>query len=244
MRLGGRRLLAAFIAAGLALPAWTVAHASARVPHGLVTHDMFSRIPVRRKIVALTFDDGPDATVTPRVLDLLARYRVHATFFTTGAHMLANPVLVREEIAEGHEIGNHTFDHRTLTRLSRRAVESEIRRADDVFGALSLGHPVLFRPPRGLSSPRVLEIARELGHREVFWSIAIDRYARHESTRRAARDVLAHIRPGGIILAHDCCFPFDRRRALDVLAIVIPRLQLQGYQIVTVSELLHRGSLT
>lgn len=243
--MGGRRYLV-FVAALVVIlgSVWATAHnASRQVPRSILTHDAFYRLPTTAKLVALTFDDGPDALITPKVLQMLDRYHAHATFFVTGQHSLAHPDLVRRELASGNEVGNHTFDHAFLTRISRAAAAAEITRADAVFATIGVPKPALFRPPHGVATFDLLRHAVADGHKFVLWSLAVEHFSMHESVDRADADLLRRVRPGDIILAHDCCKPFNRQTTIDVLDRLIPQLQARGYGIVTVSTLMAAARL-
>jgi peptidoglycan/xylan/chitin deacetylase (PgdA/CDA1 family) len=209
----------------------------------MMTRSAFYRVRTKARMIALTFDDGPDARVTPAVLALLAHYRAHATFFVVGSRALALPALVRAESDAGDEIGNHTFDHPHLMKLTAEAARLEIVRCDEALDALGLRPASLFRPPYGLASATDLREAMALGHRMVLWSVAVDRLDHGTTDEAAARAVVAAAHPGDIVLAHDCCAPYDRMRTVRILAQVIPLLQARGYAIVTVSDLLDNGSV-
>jgi peptidoglycan/xylan/chitin deacetylase (PgdA/CDA1 family) len=242
--MGGRRSLIAAVCMSAAAVAFAQeAHGTATIPRRTITHNAFYRVPTTEKVVALTFDDGPDPVVTPSVLALLQKYNAHATFFLTGEHALQHPDLVHREVAAGNEIGNHTWSHPILTRIGTEWIGPQIARADRVFELLGLPEPVLFRPPHGLASRRVLSRAAALGHRMALWSLALEHFTMNESIERAITDLLSRIRPGEIILAHDCCLPFDRTESVRALTQLIPLLQARGYRIVTVSELLGLGSV-
>jgi peptidoglycan-N-acetylglucosamine deacetylase len=208
-----RRAIAGLVTLVVIASAWTEAGGSAR-PLGrrMSGAEGFYRVHTREKIVALSFDDGPDPAVTPAVLALLAKYGDHATFFDVGRRVLEEPALALAEIAAGDEIGNHTFDHRPMTVLSRDGAASEIVRTDDALSVLGLPKPSLFRPPYGLILQTGVADARSLGHRVAMWSLAMDKYMHGRDAAASARLLLAAVRPGDIILAHDCCRPYDRMR--------------------------------
>ena len=221
---------------------WTEAHGASRsVPRHPQRYRAFYRVRTSQKIVALTIDDGPDATITPQILAVLRRYGVHATFFDVGKRMLASPELVRDELTGGNEIGNHTFDHAVLPRLSPDAWVADIKLGDEAFRSLGLSAPRWFRPPTGAATEMMLGELRGLHHREVMWSLSLDRFLGHASIDDAVGDVLARIQPGDIILAHDCCKPYDRTQTVRALSELLPALKAQGYSVVTVSDLVSRG---
>ena len=123
--------------------------------------------------LALTFDDGPNPTATPRLLDVLASRNVRATFFLIGSFVLKEPALVRRIEAEGHRVGNHTMNHRYLPILSERRIREELSACNHALED-TLGRPVtLFRPPHGARRPAVMRAARELGLETVQWNLIV-----------------------------------------------------------------------
>jgi len=126
--------------------------------------------PKRPGELALTFDDGPNATWTPRLLEILARHQVRATFFLLGSHAEGKPELVRRIASAGHLIGNHSWSHPSLSRSSSGRIREELQRTEETLEQIT-GAPVrFFRPPFGARRPAVLRIARELGLMPVLWN--------------------------------------------------------------------------
>jgi len=125
--------------------------------------------PSRPGELALTFDDGPNPAFTPQLLDILARYNVRATFFMVGRYAQAQPALVRQMIAAGHQIGNHSWDHINLAFASARSINEQLTRTSQTLEQIS-GAPIrYFRPPFGARRPEVLRAARRLGLVPVLW---------------------------------------------------------------------------
>ena len=157
------------------------------------------------RIVWLTFDDGPHPVVTPRILEVLAAYRVKATFFVLGSRIthLEKPILARVD-EEGHTIGNHGFSHRDLRELSPQQIRDEVRRTADLIAEFR-HMEMIFRPPYGASNPVVDQIVEELGYRLILWDV--DSRDWHPELRpdrwieRTAACIRAQVRP--IVLAHD-----------------------------------------
>ena len=130
--------------------------------------------PPRPDQIALTFDDGPNPEATPRLLDVLARNHVRATFFLIGNFARREPRLTRRIAAEGHLVGNHTMSHPWLPRLSSARIRQEIAGCNQILED-TLGAPVrFFRPPHGARRPAVLEIAADLGLRTTMWNLIIE----------------------------------------------------------------------
>jgi peptidoglycan-N-acetylglucosamine deacetylase len=126
--------------------------------------------PERPGELALTFDDGPNATWTPKLLDVLRSHELHATFFLVGARAKAEPELVRRTVGAGHLIGNHSWDHRNLARSSSDVIREELGRTQDVLEQITGKAVKFFRPPYGARRPAVFRIAREMGLKLVLWN--------------------------------------------------------------------------
>jgi peptidoglycan/xylan/chitin deacetylase (PgdA/CDA1 family) len=192
--------------------------------------------------VALSFDDGPDPEVTPAVLDALARFGARATFFSIGRSLEAHPRLARRLVAEGHELGNHSWRHsRWQNFFGADEHAREIERGDRAIAAVT-GSPAtpLYRPPVGLKSPQLARVAARRRLTLVAWSLH-SRDTRSADPKRVARRVLERIGAGDIVLMHDGHDLPGRHR--PVAAQAVP-LNLQGlrereFQCVTVSELLN-----
>jgi peptidoglycan-N-acetylglucosamine deacetylase len=193
------------------------------------------------RAVALTFDDGPDPDVTPHLLELLRRHGVRATFFVTGARAERLPGLIREILSRGHTLGNHSYHHDPLLMLRSRAkLREEIIRTQDVLSAFAV-RPLTFRPPVGITNPRLPGVLRELGMYCVTFSCRpFDR-----GNRRIAglsEIILKKVRPGDIILLHDIT-PKGGERIEEWLAEMeelVSGLKREGYQILSLEELIGR----
>ncbi len=159
-------------------------------------------IPDDQKIL-LTFDDGPDPDITPRVLDILDRYNHRAIFFVIGSKAEKHPDIIREIASRGHIIGNHTYYHSPWNNfLGARHLESEIRRTDEtVFRAIGV-RPTLFRPPLGISAHFLRSLMKRTGHTVVGWDVrSLD--TRGEKVDVIRRRIQRHITEGSIVLLHD-----------------------------------------
>ncbi|MFD4609328.1 polysaccharide deacetylase family protein [Streptomyces sp. NPDC058440] len=193
----------------------------------------------RTRCVALTFDDSPGVR-TPRILDILRRYRVHATFFTLGRHHVATyPGTVVRMASEGHEVETLTWSHRVLTGISPAEAREEITRGREAVARVIGRRPVLLRPPEGRTSATVTAICRRLGMAQVLWSATASDYETTDSAL-IARRILARTGPGGIILLHDRVDPTHRGYNGTVAALpgIIAGLKARGYAFVTVTRLL------
>jgi peptidoglycan-N-acetylglucosamine deacetylase len=193
----------------------------------------------RIKKVALTFDDGPDLNATPNLLQILKREHVHATFFVTGQHALRYPAMVKRIQSEGHEIGNHSYDHANFKKLPIAQTLNEVESTDTILYKL-LGHkPNLFRAPYGnISEAQLLQIVQHDGYKVIGWDVdSIDWKAK--DPKRVTETVLAQVHPGSIILEHTIG-PKDPNKNATVqsLTSIIQSLRSRGYSFVTVSQLL------
>lgn len=191
-----------------------------------------------RRLVALTFDDGPDPRWTPQVLELLHRHGATATFFDTGLNAMARPDLVAAEIGAGNGVGDHTWSHPHLTHLGASAIDAEIVRGAQAIQRAGAPEPRLFRPPFGASNETVAVVADAEGYRTVLWSVALEHFlSRTSDTNAAVAAVLDRVQPGSIILAHDGGVP-DRTRTLQALPMLLEGLETRGYRVVDVEALL------
>lgn len=198
-------------------------------------------VKTTQKLIALTFDDGPDPAATPKLLDLLARNDAKATFFMIGTQAEKHPDLVARVAAEGHEIGNHSWDHPALPLLARDEFDVQI---DRTRATLAPHGQTLMRPPYGFQSVRSHWFARRQGYTPVCWSIHCEDWMDHDAGKLAGT-MLEQLRPGAIILLHDNLYTYleeryrDRRPVLDALEILMR--SAPDYRFVTVSELMRAG---
>ena len=186
-----------------------------------------SRGPAAGRMVALTFDDGP-STATPAVLDLLKRYKVHATFFVLGGSSTWNPRLLRRVVDEGHTLGVHSWSH------ARFPSWSDMRQTRNAVKAITGVTPCLFRPPYGLTNGRVVADANGLGMTSVLWSIDTNDWRLPGSG--AIADRALRVGPGGIVLMHDGGGP--RGQTVAALGTILRGLKARGLEPVSVETLL------
>jgi peptidoglycan/xylan/chitin deacetylase (PgdA/CDA1 family) len=220
----------------LALFADGVARPGSSMLYPTLTHG-----PRDRRCVALSFDDGPDPEVTPAVLDALARHGARATFFSVGRLLEAHPELARRIVAEGHELGNHSWRHSRWEPFSSpRAQMAEIEHGERAIAAIAAhsGQP-LYRAPFGVKSPPFVVAAHEKRLTIVAWSLHSRDTHAVDPTRVAAR-VLRRIRPGDIVVMHDGHdLPGHHRSACAAaVPLILSGLCERGLECVTVSELL------
>lgn len=196
-------------------------------------------VPTDQKVIALTFDDGPDPADTPEILALLRQYEAKATFFVIGRRVEQYPDLVRREAEEGHEIANHTFTHSYMNNRKLSAVQmaEELRKTDRAITAATGQKPRLFRPPGGYYNERVVEASKQIGYKVVMWSWHQDTEDWHTpGVQRIVDKVLGNARNGDIVLFHD--YVEGKTQTVEALRRILPELSQRGFRFVTVSELL------
>lgn len=188
--------------------------------------------------VALTFDDGPDETYTPRILDILADHGVRATFFLIGAGAEKHPDVVNRIVQEGHAIGNHTYFHSNLSRMAAWQVLLDLQKAQDAFARVTRQTPpMIVRPPYGALDPAAVEAIGEKGYRVVLWTIdSLD--WRGLSREAIIENVVPELKSGAIVLQHSAGGPDeDLTGTLAALPAIIETLKSQGYRFVTAPEI-------
>jgi peptidoglycan/xylan/chitin deacetylase (PgdA/CDA1 family) len=182
-------------------------------------------------IVHLTFDDGPDSEWTPRILDILSRAQVRATFFLIGSAAKHAPRLVRDIDDAGHAIGNHTFDHRHPWSMRSSAARQQVRDGASVIADITGRLPEFYRPPHGRNRPCMTEEARTMGASLVMWSRSAVDWGLLGNAR-GIHQRLTRTQPGEIVLMHD---GRNRHNRPDQLALVLPSwltdLQARGLQV-------------
>lgn len=189
--------------------------------------------------IALTFDDGPHATSTPRILELLQRFNVQATFFLVGKHLEKHPEIAREMVGTGHEIGNHTFSHSLLYVSTKNRIRDEIRRTDTLLRNIDGAEPKFFRPPAGFFTKQVLDIAEQLGYQTVVGDV-YPRDPHLPGKKKIVDRILQRTVAGSIIILHDGgnARRVDRSQTLEALSEIIPNLKNKGFEFLTLSELI------
>ena len=195
--------------------------------------------------IALTYDDGPNDPFTLKLLDVLSRYNVKATFFLIGKYVDQRPDIARELIAQGHVVGNHTYTHPNLIFRNTRQVKEEIARCDrSLRDAVGDACAPLFRPPFGGRRPATLRTVRAAGLSPVMWSVTgYDWNAK--STDAIERTVAPRIRGGDVILLHDgghLEFGTDRSFTVQATERLISRFHDEGYEFVTISQMYNSAS--
>lgn len=200
----------------------------------------FTGLSRRSRQIALTFDDGPNDPYTPQFLDVLARHNVKATFFMLGGYVQARPDLARIVAEAGHVIGNHTFSHPNLifvpANRARKEIEDCHRALTDAVGE----HSRLFRPPFGGRRPASLRVARALGLEPIMWNVTGYDW-KAPSPEYIEQKIANRLRGGSVILLHDGGHErmgVDRSKTVVATERVIERCKTEGYEFVTVLEMM------
>ena len=188
-----------------------------------------------KKRVALTFDDGPHPRYTAEILDILKEFGVSATFFSVGENAERYPHLIQREIAEGHEVANHTGKHCHINRLTHEELVQDILECNRTLERISGRHIRLFRPPEGVCSDALKAICEQEGLTIVLWSVDTRDWA-HTPIDEICQNVRENVRNGSIILMHD--FIGKNSPTPAALRRIIPMLGELGYELVSVSQLL------
>ncbi|QQZ64163.1 polysaccharide deacetylase family protein [Paenibacillus sonchi] len=229
--------VAAALVFGMASPALGSPHIKDRYYYEQ-RGEMIWEVPTAQKVIALTFDDGPDPSETDQILDVLQQYNAKCTFFAIGKRIAAYPEVARRVITEGHELANHTYNHVYFKKpISEQQIQEELELTEKEIVKVSGRHSSLFRPPGGMYDETLVDVSNSMGLKPVLWSW-------HQDTRDWNRPgvysissrVIRNARNGDIVLFHDHVHGQSQTR--EALKIILPELQKQGFRFVTVSELI------
>ncbi|MGN0837165.1 MAG: polysaccharide deacetylase family protein [Akkermansia sp.] len=220
-------------AVAVPLPVPTPRPSSSEPPVGL----RVARVPVSGMYVALTFDDGPSPAQTPQALEILRRNGAHGTFFVTGENASRNKALLARMVAEGHEIGVHSWSHVQLTRCSAAKLDREIAGTAEVIRSATGRAPKLMRPPYGATNAALNKrMMADYGLRTILWDVDTLDW-RHPGVQRVIDTAVGKARPGSIILVHDI-----HASTIAALEGIVQGLQARGFKLVTVSQLIALSS--
>ncbi len=193
----------------------------AAVPSRLVLY----RVRTNRPAAFLTFDDGPDETWTPMVLDILREHRARATFFVVGSRAAAHPTLIRQMVAAGHTIGGHGFHHVALSRIDRVTRDREIDDGHDAVARAGGGRVHFFRPPYGELNPKILVAAWRRRLQVTMWSHDVANRVIDEPAMAAEAFSTVPVTPGEIVLLHD-----HEKAVVPVLPDLLRSLHRSGFR--------------
>ncbi|MDQ6929123.1 MAG: polysaccharide deacetylase family protein [Candidatus Eremiobacteraeota bacterium] len=206
--------------------------------------------PSDERVVALTYDDGPNPPYTDLILDVLKKERVHATFFLVGRAAQAYPKTVKRMAAEGHAIGNHTWDHAHLVVLRRSQMRTEMQRTDAAILRATGTRPHIMRPPFGARDWRVVDAMKRLGYAVIMWSVPLPNDWEYPGAPTIARRVVPNVKDGSIVVLHDgnrgqlCAarslnpHVCDRSEDIAATQMIVEQLKARGFRFVTIPELI------
>ena len=193
-----------------------------------------------KKVIALTFDDGPSPNITPQILDILKEHKIKVTFFLIGNNLKKNPELGKRLVAEGHAIGNHTWHHWRRLMNEFTATHEIEDNATLIYETTGI-KTSLFRPPNGFLYNGLVDYAQKRKDAVILWSVDSDDWRGPKvSVEHIVDKVLKKVQPGTIILMHDG--GGDRSHTVQALPKIIDAINQQGYEFVTVPELLPLGN--
>lgn len=221
------------------------------------TNQIFGRTitggPSNKRVIALTFDDGPNSPYTDRILNVLEQEHVHATFFLVGRAVQAYPAVVRREVRDGDAIGNHTWSHGHLIVMTRTQVRNSLQRTDAAIFKVTGIHTKIMRPPFGARDWLVMQAAKDSGYTVVMWSVPLARDWEYPAPSVIAQRILPNVTDGSIIVLHDgnrgqlcsrdrlsprIC---DRRNDIEATRLIVRTLKREGYRFVTIPQLIALG---
>lgn len=216
------------------------------VPTGQWYGRTFVGLPAGSRKLALTYDDGPNDPHTPRLLEVLAKHQVYATFFLIGRYVKQRPDLARAIMQAGHAIGNHTFSHPNLIFASSRQTRTELQKCEQTLYDAVGQHSRIFRPPFGGRRPATLRVARRLDLEPVMWNVTGWDWS-GKPAEYVEQRVRSQIRGGNVILLHDGshgAFGADRSQTVLATDRLIARYKADGYEFVTVPEMMGKAVLS
>ncbi|MDO4488559.1 MAG: polysaccharide deacetylase family protein [Eubacteriales bacterium] len=185
-------------------------------------------IDLTKPMIALTYDDGPQTTSGNRILDVFAKYGQRATFFLVGDRIASRADEVRRMVAEGHEIANHTYSHKYLTKYGAETIRSEVSKCNEAIKAITGSYPSVMRLPGGSKNSTVVA---NIGMPIILWNIDT-RDWEHRNAQKTVSAILGKVKDGDIVLMHELY-----GATADATEIVVPELINQGFQLVTISEM-------
>lgn len=199
-------------------------------------NDIFINGLTGEKKVSITFDDGPDSTITPAILDIFRRNNIKANFFFLGTQVDFFPNVVRKAYDEGHIILNHSLNHPYFTGLDPQSIKSQVILTENRIKGIIGRKPAIVRPPYGAVNDKTLLAIRETNSKVIIWSIDSMDWVRGIETQNVVKNVLNNVRPGDVILMHS---GVNQNTSLKALPEVIKGLKENSYKIVGLGELLN-----
>jgi peptidoglycan-N-acetylglucosamine deacetylase len=235
-----------YIIGGAAAAGATLAGYQTMSPTGQWYGRAFFGLPAGSRRLALTYDDGPNDPHTLRLMEVLARHEVRATFFLIGRYVKQRPDIARELLKLGHILGNHTFSHPNLIFCSGRQTRAELEQCQQALNDAVGEQARLFRPPFGGRRPGTLRIARSLGLEPIMWNVTGYDW-RGKPAEYVEPKVQGQLRGGNVILLHDgshAAFGADRSQTVIATDHLIAHCKSEGYEFVTVPEMMKKPVLS
>ena len=202
----------------------------------LKQYDAYYAEDTEEKVLYLTFDAGYENGNTAPILDALKKHNVHATFFVVGNFISTSPDLVKRMVAEGHTVGNHTYHHPDMSKISSMDAFSKEMSELETLYEQTTGEPItkFYRPPQGKYSVNNLQMAKELGYKTFFWSLAyVDWYQDNQPTKEEAyKKLLGRIHPGAIVLLHS-----TSKTNADIMDELLTKWEEMGYTFKTLDQI-------
>lgn len=219
-------------AAAAESPPPTYANVQPARPTGAVKHS-YNSCQVSGPYIAMTFDDGPSAKLTPKLLDMLKARGIKATFYVVGTNAAEYPQIIKRMVDEGHEVGNHSWSHPALNSLGSSSLRKQLEDTNAAVVRAGAPRPVTMRPPYGATSARLNKLFdEEYGMKSILWSVDPLDWKYRNSTK-VYNAIVQKVQPGAIILAHDI-----HASTVQAMPEVFDALLAKGYKFVTVSELI------
>jgi peptidoglycan-N-acetylglucosamine deacetylase len=201
-----------------------------------VAGEIIPRVATEEKVVALTFDDGPNE-YTSQILEVLREKNVKATFYVIGQNIEQYPAETQQIVAAGHELGNHSYSHQRMIFKPKSFIAEEIDKTDQLIRTASYSGEITFRPPFGKKLVALPQYLAEKNQKTITWDIEPSKMLGSETSSEAITNyVVTHARPGSIILIHP--WYGERNASRDSIGPVVDQLKAQGYEFVTISKLL------
>lgn len=191
-----------------------------------------------KKVIALTFDDGPNKQYTEAVLNILKKNNINATFFVIGSNVKNQPEMLKKVFADGNLIGNHSYTHPNLSKIDSNLITKELNRTNDIIYKTIHVYPTLMRPPYGACDTHCKKIVNTLGFKEISWDYLVNDWDVNKTTSEIiATSIIKHAGPSKILSMHDG--GGNRDKTVKALPNIIATLKKEGYTFVTVAELLN-----
>ena len=211
----------------------------------LVRKGLIYRVAGSKKLVALTFDDGPSPEWTPKILDALKKANIKATFFMLGKHVKQYPEIAKMVAEQGHEIENHTYSHRVLIYYTMDELEMELGSTHEIIKEVTGRDTKYFRPPKAWVTDREKIKIKELGYQIILWTLNSKDWVNFDD-KYIVKYISKHISPGDILLFHDSGGVFSseggsREETVKVIPRLAEKLRAMGYEFVTIEQLLKSG---